>query len=267
MISKVDSNPEMIYVGSDFKTVGKSIELNRERLQLTSQTISRGDRQNVLDRLDQIDDDGKVDESEKAVLVRELARIDNDMATIRIETRDADLAESQQWENLLDAYQRIHDLMDRIVNSQGVYEASDVYDLNPLYDAYLDAYEAMETIIFAVNNQYIKAKVVLDIQPNVVSAKDPCVISIVLDNDGVDRTSLVDPDNVSFGLSGLANGFTSSLIEINTTLYPHGTVTVGTGNTATVSGCLSFTLLYDGLSDDGVNVNAVVRIDTDSIPT
>jgi len=264
MISKVDSNPEMIYVGSDFKKVGRAIELNRERVELTSQTITRADREHITDRIASIDDDNKVDDSEKATLVREMARMENEFSLIRNEARDYDLGDSYEWENLVEKYEQIHALMEKIINTVGVYEDSDVHDLDPYYKQYLDAYDALQTLIFAVNTQS-NAKVVVDIQPQVVSAKNPTVVTLILDNNGVDDTSKVLAENVTFSLSGLSSEFTTSMVVIDTTLYPDAEVEAGTGNTAFVTGCKAFTLLYGALSDDGVSVNAVVRIDTDSI--
>ena len=269
MKTKVQRNPESIYVGSDFKKIGKAFELNRERVQITSQEITRKENEQIQERIANIDDDGKVDESEKETLKRELARIENDFSLIRIETRDTGLADNAQWDILVEAYTQIHDLMYKIVNSVGVYEDADVYDLNTLYKAYLDAYDALETLIFSVNTTFAKTNVVVDVQPNVVPAGTDVVITLILDNNGTDNSSIVSPADTTFGLSGVSDSFAKTMVSVDPVLFPDfdqdtDIVYYPLTDSVTITNCKQFTLSYSALTDS-VNVNVIVRVDTDSI--
>ena len=78
MIKKVQSSPENVYVASGYKEIGKSFELNRQRVANVVYSISRANTDAQMQRLDELVGTDGITDAEKPSLARELDSIMRD---------------------------------------------------------------------------------------------------------------------------------------------------------------------------------------------
>lgn len=270
MINKVQSDPEAIHVATDYKKIGKSFELNRQRVVNVVYSISRTTNEAQKKRIDEIISDKAVTDSEKITLSRELDALIRDFDYLTTETRNAELGTTDEYMNTKESYDRLVELLSKIVNSVGVYDNIDVTYLTDYYNDYTAKTKILERLILdttAQQNRIEKysAMVSLDINiyPEAVPAGGSATVSAMLFYEGEDKIDDVDPDDISFGITGLDSGVTSSMFTIPTggtlRLYP-------LTNSAEIEGCTSFEIDYDALGSSDVQVNCSVVLDSDSMP-
>ena len=280
MIRKVNKNPESIYVASDYKAIGEAIELNRIRVNNVVNSIGRANTEAQIERIEEIVGTDGVTDAEKPSLARELDALMRDFEILGSETRNAELGDSDEYHAVKDSYDRLVDLMTRIINSVGTYTNSDVNNLTDYYADYTQKAIAMGDLILLttaelerINSYYAMTHAGVQIVPDVVSMNEYATVSASLLYEGIEKIweNNVSADVVSFGLTGLSNLVTQATaltyFGINTTLYPNATVTVTElTHSAVVENCKSFTLAYGAISNDGVSVNVSISLDSESMP-
>lgn len=274
MVRLVQSNPENIYVATDYKKIGKSFEIQRQRVTNVISSISRASAREQEQRIEELVGTDGITDSEKGALRRELDSIIRDFEYLGTDTRNADLSESDEYFAVLDAYNRLVDLMTKIVNSVGTYTDADVYYLTPYYSDYTSKAITLQNLILAttaeidrINAYYAMTRASVIINPEAVGIGDTTDISASLTYEGIEKISYVSADCVTFGLAGLSDTVTSSMFTFDTELYPDASVTItALTHSAIVENCKEFTLAYGAISEGGVFVSLDISLDSDSMP-
>lgn len=276
MIRKVQRNPENVFVASDYKKIGQSLELNRQRVANVVNSISRANTNAQLERLDNLVGTDGITDAEKPSLARELDSIMRDFDYLSTETRNADLGDSDEYHAVKDSYDRVVDLMSRIVNSVGTYTNSDVNYLTLYYSDYTNNAITLGNLILSttaeldkINAYYSMTSAGVNIYPELVAVNTSTTVTASLTYEGEEKIfeQGVPAASVSFGLNGLSDNVTSSMFGFNTTLYPNARVEItALTHSAVVYNCKQFTLSYDAIGSDGVSVTVSISLDSDSMP-
>jgi len=276
MINKVHSNPENIYVATEYKTIGKFFELNRQRVTNVIYSISRATSEAQAKKIREITEDNAVTDAEKQSLARELDALVRDFGYLTTETRNADLGGSDEYIATKEAYDRLVDLLTRIVNSVGTYNNVDVTYLSDYYNDYTDKAKTLETLILDTTaytdriNRYKQLTTVdVIIYPEAVPVNTSASVKAVLMYDGQDYIDdeHVDADSVTFGLTGLSNSVTQATASTYFTIPSGGSITVSElTHTAEITGCKSFSISYNAIGSTAVIVNCSISLDSDSMP-
>ena len=274
MIKKVQSSPENVYVASGYKEIGKTFELNRQRVANVVYSISRANTDAQMQRLDELVGTDGITDAEKPSLARELDAIMRDFEYLGNETRNADLIGSDEYVAVLDSYNRLVELLSRIINSTGTYTNPDVNLINDYYNDYTEKAITLENLILEriaeqdmINAYYAMTKVNVSAYPDAIPVNQTSVVSATITYDGVDKTSDVSADSIIFSVVNLASGTTASMITVNTTIYPHASVQLHPiTNSAEIMYCKEFTIAYDAIGAEGIVVKCDVTLDSDSMP-
>ena len=277
MKTKVQSNPENIYVASGYKEIGKSLELQRRRITNVVYAVSRENNDAQQARIDALVGTDGITDAEKPSLARELDALIRDFTTLGNETRNADLGDSDEYYAAQQAYDRLFALMTKIVNSVGTYEESDVNLLTEYYADYTEKAITLGNLIIEITAEIERLNAyrqLTEIRVNAIPMSLPVntntdIVAEVYYN-GEDKTSLVDATNFSFGITGLVSGTAQEMqskFTLDTTTYPNASVTAyPLTNSAIVVNCKSFKLNYFGIGTTGVVVTCSVTLDSDSMP-
>ena len=276
MIRKVQRNPENVFVASDYKKIGQALELNRQRVANVVNSISRANTAAQMERLDNLVGTDGITDAEKPSLARELDSLMRDFDYLSTETRNADLGDSDEYHAVKDSYDRLVDLMSRIINSVGTYTNSDVNYLTSYYSDYTNNAIILGNLILAttseldkINAYYSMTSAGVNIYPELVAVNTSTTITASLTYEGEEKIfeQGVPAASVSFGLNGLSSSVTSSMFGFNTTLYPNARVEITPlTHSAVVENCKQFTLSYDAIGSDGVSVTVSISLDSDSMP-
>lgn len=272
----VQANPEAIHVASEYKKVGSSFEMNRQRVANVIYSINRTNNDAQQSRIEDLVGTDGITDAEKPALARELDALKRDFEYLGNDTRNADLGDSDEYRATKDAYDRVVDLMTRIINSVGTYNSSDVNNLSSYYNDYTSKATALENLILQttadidkISAYYAKTKVGVNIYPEAVPANSNTQITASIIYEGDEKVWLpgVLASNISFGLTGLSNAATSSMFILDTITYPEARVTITQlTNSAVVENCKEFGLSYSAIGENGVNITISVNLDSDSMP-
>ena len=275
MIQKLRSNPDAVIVASDYKKVGSSVELNRERVALTFISLSQNAFTSAQKRIEDITGDYIVTPAEKQSLAREYDSLQRDFGILKQETEESDLGNSDEYLLTLEMYERLCALFEKIINSVGTYTDSDCMLLSQYYSDFTNAATALETAILNVqtneaiiNGYYSRSVAYVDIIPQSVAVNTVCNISAGFLYDGVEHISDIDEDNIMFGIVGLSPDINPATdFVFDTTTYPDSDVDYHPlTNSAEVTGCKAFGLRYAGIGTNGVDVRMAVTLDSGSMP-
>ena len=273
MIQKLRSNPDAVILASDYKKIGDSIELNRERIKLTFLSISQSNTSSVEKKLDEIVEGG-VTPAEKEALAREYDALQRDFGILKQETDEADLGNSDEYRYVLESYERLCALFEKIIKSSGTYTDSDSFLLSDYYTEFSRRANALESAILNVqtneaiiNGYYAKSVAYVNIVPQSVAVNTTCTISSNFLYDGNEVIDDIDESCIAFGITGLANSVTSSMFILDTTTYPEATVTVQPlTNSAVVENCKEFELKYEAIGENGIEARVIFTLDSGSMP-
>ena len=273
MKQKVRNNPEDIMVVSGVELVGEDIRLNRERATLTLLGVSRTDTEIEQNKFNEIIEGG-IDDSEKNTLKKELDSITNSYDLLRRQARDADLGASDEVLALEDAYNKLFNLMNKIINSVGIYSANDVNDLNPYYADFNKASTDLTNVILSIQTEqsvetsYLsRTHVSVNIVPEIIPAPTTSTESwtavtarIVYDDTDVNTPSLIPSSAFKYVVTGLARQQASDFRSSET-----GFQVTFVGTTAVIDGFRQFDIKYDAVGSAGIVVELTLTLDTDSI--
>lgn len=270
----VQSDPENVYVASGYKEIGKSFDLQRQRVTNVVYSISRASTEEQGRRIDELVGTDGITDAEKPALARELDSIIRDFDYLSTDTANADLIDSDEFVMTRQAYDTLVELMSRIVNSVGTYTNSDVNMITVYYADYTTKAIALQNLILSttseldrINAYYAMTKVNVSAYPEAIPVNQTSVVSATITYEGVDKTSYVSADSIVFGVVNLASGTTSSMITVNTTLYPHASVQLHPiTNSAEIMYCKEFTIAYDAIGAGGIAVKCEVTLDSGSMP-
>lgn len=270
MIKQVHSDPENVYVASGYKEIGSSIEINRERITNVIASYTRESSEAAIRRMQEYADDYMITDSEKDSLKIELSALERDYENILTDTKNADFGDTEEFRAVRDAYNKIHDLLYKIVSYVGTYKGSDVQDIVPLYQDYTDKASYLESLILdataereRIGSYYSMTRAGVDIYPESVAVSTSTTITASLIYNGEEKISLVPVDAISYGITGLSSSVTSAMFTL-----PQGaeiTVTPIT-NSAVVTKCRSFQMSYDAIGSNGAKVNISITLDSGSMP-
>lgn len=274
MIKKVQSSPENVYVASGYKEIGKSFELNRQRVANVVYSISRANTDAQMQRLDELVGTDGITDAEKPSLARELDSIMRDFEYLGNETRNADLIGSDEYVAVLDSYNRLVELLSRIINSTGTYTNPDVNLINDYYSDYTEKAITLENLILETTAEldriaayYAMTKVDVEISPDAIAVNEECSVNAVVTFADGDVTSVCPATGFSFGITGLSDEATSSMFDIDTTTYPSAYVQItALTNSAIVYNCKDFSIGYDAIGENGCLVKCTLTLDSDSMP-
>lgn len=272
MIRQAEQYPEKIVVASGFEKIGDPIQLNRQRIVNVIASITRQNQEIAISRMNDYADTSVITDADKESLRRELASLERNMEYLITDTRNANLGDSTEYAQVKAAYDKIHDLMEKIVNSVGTYRGTDVALIPAYFQDFTDKATILETKILnttaensKINAYYSKTIAGVNIYPEAVPVNTSTTISASLLYEGVEKINEqgVSVNAVSFGLIGLAAGATSSMFTL-----PSGaeiTITELT-HSAVITKCKSFQMAYNAIGNSGVNVSVSITLDSDSMP-
>jgi hypothetical protein len=274
MIKKVQKTPENIYVASGYKEIGKSFELNRQRVANVVYSISRANTEAQIQRIDELVGTDGITDAEKPSLARELDAIMRDFEYLGNETRNANLIDSDEYSAVLASYNRLVELMSRIINSKGTYTNADVNYITEYYNDYTEKAITLENLILETTAEldriaayYAMTKVDLEIAPEAVAIGETCHVSAIVTFADGNVTSDCPATAFSFGITGLSDDATTSMFVLDTTTYPSATVTISSiTNSAVVSNCKDFSIRYGAIGESGCLVKCTLTLDSDSMP-
>ena len=273
MITKVNKNPSDVFVATDYKKIGKSFELNRQRITNIVYSYGRAETDAQGKRIDEITSDKTITDSEKRQLERELESIMRDFEILGNDAYNADLGNSDEYMNVKNSYDRLVALLDKIIRSSGTYTD---YDLNYLTDYYKDYTNnaiilgnlILETTaeIDRINAYNSRVKVDVIITPEAVPVGTSASVVVSVLYDGVEKASVVSPSSFTFTVENLSSGATTSMFTIDSS-YTSATVSINSiTHTATITNCRGFEIAYSAIGDTGVSVKCVLTLDSDSMP-
>ena len=271
----VESNPEKVHVASDYKEVGKSFDLNRQRVTNVVSSISRSNNNAMSQRISSLIEGDGITDAEKPSLARERDSLIRDFDYLGNDTRNADLGDSDEYRAVKDAYDLLIALMDKIINSEGTYTNSDLNNLTAYYADYTAKSIVLQNLILEVTSEqdrisayYAQTKIVVKAYPEAVpvNTNTDVSVSVLYGSEEVDITDISE-DCFSFGITGLASGATSSMFVFDYTLYPNAYVQITPlTNSAVVSRCKAFGLAYGAIGNSGVVINCSLTLDSETIP-
>ena len=270
MIKKMNNKPEEILLVSGVKEIGEDINLNRERVTLALIGLTKESSEMMNAKFEEFTSDGQITDVEKPALQRELDSITADFNQLKRQAKEYKVGDSDEYHRFEDDFEKLYNLMFKIINSYGTYGASDLYNLDPYYKDLMNSATALTELILSiqtdynvVNNYYSRTVVNVDISPEDVPKNTSTTISvsILYDGEPVDM-NYIPASAVSFGLTGLASGIQASAFGL-----PSGATVQITELThsALVSNCKSFTLAYEGIGSE-VKVTCLVTLDSESMP-
>lgn len=271
MITKVRNNPEDRIVASDFIKIGDSIRLNRERNELTIIGMSNTDIEQTTTKFSQYTDDGVITDSEKESLVRELDAITSDYGILMRNAQEFDLGDIRQVTDAQDAFSVLSSFIMKIVNTRGVYDNTDVTLLNTYYSDYIQKASVLSDYILlrqseesTISAYYSRTKVIVNIVPNVVAVNTTAFVSSSVLYDGVEKITDINASALTFYVTGLSSVATTS--DFTSTEAGFDIDIDSVRHTAEITGCKTFSVSYDAISDTGMTVNLELTLDSDSMP-
>ena len=261
-----------IIVASGFEEIGKSLELNRQRIANIVASISKSNNDAVMSKIDEITDENSVTETEKDQLNREMQALERNFEVLQTDTVNADLTDTNEYRAVKAAYDAIHSLMYKIVTSEGVYRDEDVNQLNPLYADYSEKATELENLILAttadidrINYYYSRTLVRANISQLSVPVNQDTSVSASVLYEGVERIGVVSVSSLKF----IATNVSSAALSSPTTYFTSSEIgfSVQTvGSSVEITGCKTFTVKYGALTGDPLKVNLIVTFDSDSMP-
>ena len=270
MIQKMNNRPEEVLLVSGIKQIGQSVNLNRERTAITILGVANSNNSIVTERLASYVSDG-INDSEKAMMGRELDGITRDFLSMKKEAFDYSVEDSSEYAALERSYRQLYNLYTKIIGSTGVYNAPDVVYVPTYYDEYsknalsfADMIMNIQKETSTIDNYYSRTKVSVIVSPESVSLNTNTTISASVMYEGVEHINdqTFPATALTFGLTGL-----SSSVQSSDFILPTGgevTVTPLT-NSAVVTKCKSFQLKYGAIGNE-VKVNLQVSLDSSSMP-
>lgn len=290
MITKVQNNPEDIYVASGYKEIGKSFELNRQRVTNIVYGTNQATINSRLSILSGLTSDNQITDAEKPTLQREMENIYRTFVNLKTQTANADLGDSDEYQNFREAYERVYALMYKIVTSSGTYVGTDVKLIDTYYTDFTDKANTLQTLIInttteldRISSYYAMTKVNPSVFPESVAVDSYSSVSASILYDGVEKVADVPVSAISFSVSGMAVYANTSqttvgtrlylvdsdtnnyLLSVDTSIYPDATMSYSNGS-CSITGTKSFRVHYYGIGDEGVNVNCAVVLDSGSMP-
>lgn len=270
MIKKMNNRPEEVLLVSGVKEIGSAVTLNRDRLALTILGIANEDYDIINQKFTEYTKDGSITDVEKPALQRELDSIDRDFQLLRRQTRDNNLGDSDEYRAYESDYNRLSELLRKIITSVGTYSAPDVYNLNTYYDEYNQSATALGNLILNsqgyntdIDTYYARTSVSVNITPQSVAVNTQTTVSASIKYEGVEKVQDVPTSAISFGVTGLAANVPASDFVLPTGASV--TITELT-HSAVVTGCKTFNLKYNAIGADGITVVCQVELDSDSMP-
>jgi len=271
MITKVNKNPSDVFVATDYKKIGKSFELNRQRITNIVYSYGRAATDEANKRIDAITSDKTITDSEKRQLERELDSIKRDFDILGNDAYNADLGNSDEYLAVQASYNKLVALLDKIIRSEGTYTDFDLNYLTSYYRDYTDNAIVLGNLILEttaeidrINAYYAMTKINVDINPASVAVNTTTHVSLSVLYDGVEKVSVVPVSAVTFNVENLSSSATTSMFHFDSS-YSEASVVI-TNASAVVTNCKDFTLDYAAIGNSGINVKCTVTLDSDSMP-
>lgn len=273
MITKVNKNPSDVFVATDYKKIGKSFELNRQRITNIVYSYGRAATDEANKRIDSITSDKTITDSEKRQLERELDSIKRDFDILGNDAYNADLGNSDEYIAVQASYNKLVALLDKIIRSEGTYTDFDLNYLTSYYRDYTDNAVILGNLILETTaeidrinayNSRVKIDVIITPEAVPVGSSASVVASVLYD--GVEKASVVNPSCFTFTVENLSSGATTSMFTIDSS-YTSATVSINSlTHTATITNCRDFQIAYSAIGDTGISVKCVLMLDSDSMP-